>query len=98
LTGRDASKAPEVVDPRRKPTRVETGCDRWAPYARLAWRAGKAHDDSNLSFSDDWWEKATPVDWSPEQKQGYLVALWDEVLAGIDAIWARAVAARAADA
>ncbi|HLG08374.1 MAG TPA: hypothetical protein VI409_06865 [Gaiellaceae bacterium] len=67
-------------------------------YARLAWRAGKAHDDSNLSFSDDWWEKATPVDWSPEQKQGYLLALWDEVLAGIDAIWARAVAARAADA
>jgi hypothetical protein len=40
----------------------------------------------------------TPVDWSPEQKQGYLLALWDEVLTGIDAIWARAVAARAADA
>jgi hypothetical protein len=66
--------------------------------ARLAWRAGKAHDDSGLSFTDDWWEKATPVDWSPEQKQGYLLALWDEVLTGIDAIWARAVAARAADA
>ena len=53
-------------------------------YARLAWRAGKMHDDSSLSFTDDWWEKATPVDWSPEQKQGYLLALWDEVLTGID--------------
>lgn len=61
-------------------------------------RAGKAHDDTILSFADDWWEKATPVDWSPEQKQGYLLALWDEVLTGIDSIWARAVAARAADA
>lgn len=83
---------------RRAVTSVELRQRPQESYARLAWRAGKAYDASSLSFSDDWWEKATPVDWSPEQKQRYLLAVWDEVLTGTDSIWARALAARAADA
>jgi hypothetical protein len=56
-------------------------------YARLAWKAGKSVEGP-LTFNDEWWDKATPVDWSNESKHRYLLAVWDEVLVALDRAWA----------
>jgi hypothetical protein len=54
-------------------------------YARLTWKSGRAHNDANLELSDQWWDAATPVDWSSEEKQLYLLGVWREMLDGIHA-------------
>lgn len=56
-------------------------------YACVSRKSGKQHNDSNLNFTDVWWEKATPVDWPPQVKQEYLLSVWDDVLQAIDASW-----------
>jgi hypothetical protein len=53
-------------------------------FARLTWRSGRSHDASELDLTDRWWETATPVDWSTERKQLYLLRGWQDVLAAVD--------------
>jgi hypothetical protein len=45
-------------------------------FARLTWRSGRSHDASELDLTDRWWETASPVDWSTERKQLYLLRGW----------------------
>lgn len=82
---------------RRAVTSIELRQRPHESYARVAWKAGKQYDANSLIFSDDWWEKAAPIDWAPETKQQYLLAVWDDVLSGVDASWG-ALATRAAGA
>lgn len=60
---------------------------------RVTWKGGRAHDLSELDLSDRWWDSATPVDWSTDRKQTYLLDVWREVVAAIDDAAASAAAA-----
>ena len=77
-------KAVTNVELRQRPTES---------YARLTWRSGRAHADSELDLTDRWWENASPVDWSTEHKQLYLLRVWQDVLAGIESAASAAVQA-----
>ena len=80
-----AEKAVTNVELRQRPTES---------FARLTWRSGRSHDGSELNLTDRWWETASPVDWSTERKQLYLLRVWQDILAAIDK--ATAAAAEAA--
>ena len=53
-------------------------------FGRLTWRSGRSHDGSELDLTDRWWENTSPVDWSTERKQLYLLRVWQDILAAID--------------
>jgi hypothetical protein len=81
-------KAVTNVEVRQRPTES---------YARINWKTGRRHESSESDFLDErWWENATPVDWSAEHKQLYLLRVWQDVINGIDS--AASAAAQAATA
>jgi hypothetical protein len=53
-------------------------------FARVTWKGARAHDGSELDLSDRWWDSTTPVDWSSDRKELYLLGIWQDVVAGID--------------
>jgi hypothetical protein len=53
-------------------------------FARVTWKGARAHDGSDLDLTDRWWENASPVEWSSERKELYLLTVWGDVVAAID--------------
>lgn len=80
-------KAVANIEVRQRPTES---------YTRITWKSGRAHDGSELDLTDRWWENASPVDWSTERKELYLLRVWQDVLAGIDAASSSAATAATA--
>jgi len=68
-------KAVANVDVRQRPTES---------FARVTWKGARAHDGSELDLTDRWWDSASPVDWSAERKELYLLRVWQDVVAAID--------------